>query len=35
MWIANSDITIRNCIFTQNTGYHKGGAIAVSSCAPT
>ncbi|MBN1456453.1 MAG: hypothetical protein JW912_01205 [Sedimentisphaerales bacterium] len=35
MWMAQSDITVKNCIFTQNTGYHKGGAISISACMPT
>jgi predicted outer membrane repeat protein len=31
MWMAQSDITVKSCVFTQNTGYQKGGAIGISS----
>jgi len=35
MFISNSNIMVKDCVFTGNTGYHKGGGLAASACAPT
>ena len=33
VWTSQADITVENCEFLENTGYHGGGARAISTAA--